>query len=145
MDPIATARYGLMAASRRFETAAVEVSRMGGDEPVDVEGAMVDMIQSKAAFSANLSVIEFSQDMWDSQLKIQRERPPRLPTKKGSLAAPLSVSSGGDRAYLRSVGSEPSVGAPVPDEPMNSFLPSGNVTSRPLALQAGRQSLSFDW
>lgn len=48
-------------------------------------------------------------------------------------------------AYLRSVGSEPSVGAPVPDEPMNSFLPSGNVTSRPLALQAGRQSLSLDW
>jgi len=71
MDPIATARYGLMAASRRFETAAVEVSRMGGDEPVDVEGAMVDMIQAKTAFSANLSVIRFSQDMWDSLLKTQ--------------------------------------------------------------------------
>jgi len=71
MDPIATARYGLMAATRRFETAAVEVSQMGGDEPVDVEGAMVDMIQSKHAFSANLSVIRFSQDMWDSLLKIQ--------------------------------------------------------------------------
>jgi hypothetical protein len=71
MDPIATARYGLMAASRRFETAAVEVSQMGGDKPVDVEGAMVDMIQSKAAFSANLSVIRFSQDMWDSLLKTQ--------------------------------------------------------------------------
>ena len=71
MDPIATARYGLMAASRRFETAAVEVSRMGGDEPVDVEGAMVQMIQSKHAFSANLSVISYSQEMWDSLLKIQ--------------------------------------------------------------------------
>ncbi len=72
MDPIATARYGLMAATQRFETAAVEVSRMGGDEPVDVEGAMVDMIQAKTAFSANLSVIRFSQDMWDSLLDIQR-------------------------------------------------------------------------
>lgn len=72
MDPISTARYGLMAASRRFETAAVEVSRMGGDEPVDAEGAMVDMIQAKTAFSANLSVIRFSQDMWDSLLDIQR-------------------------------------------------------------------------
>ena len=61
MDPIATARYGLMAASRRFETAAVEVSRMGGDQPVDVEDAMVEMIQSKTAFSANISVIKFSQ------------------------------------------------------------------------------------
>lgn len=72
MDPIATARYGLMAATQRFETAAVEISRMGGDEPVDVEGAMVDMIQSKTAFSANLSVIRFSQDMWDSLLDIQK-------------------------------------------------------------------------
>jgi flagellar hook protein FlgE len=72
MDPIATARYGLMAASRRFETAAVEVSRMGGDQPVDVEDAMVEMVQSKHAFSANLSVIKFSQEMWDSLLDIQR-------------------------------------------------------------------------
>lgn len=71
MDPIATARYGLMAATRRFETAATEVSRMGGDQPVDVEGAMVEMIQSKHAFSANLSVIGFAQDMWDSLLEIQ--------------------------------------------------------------------------
>ena len=72
MDPIATARYGLMAASCRFETAAAEVSRMGGDQPVDVEGAMVEMIQSKHAFTANLSVIGFAQDMWDSLLEIQK-------------------------------------------------------------------------
>jgi flagellar basal body rod protein FlgB len=72
MDPIATARYGLMAASRRFETAATEVSRMGGDQPVDVEGAMVEMVQAKAAFSANISVVKFSQEMWDSLLDIQR-------------------------------------------------------------------------
>ena len=32
---------------------------------------MVDMIQAKTAFSANLSVIRFSQDMWDSLLKIR--------------------------------------------------------------------------
>ena len=55
MDPIATARYGLMAASRRFEAAAVEVSRMGGDQPVDVEDAMVEMIQSKNAFRSSAS------------------------------------------------------------------------------------------
>lgn len=71
MDPISTARYGLMAATRRFETAAVEVSRMGGEADVDVEGAMVEMVQSKHAFSANLSVIRFAQDMWDSLLEIQ--------------------------------------------------------------------------
>ena len=32
-----------------------------------------------------------------------------------------------------SVGSLPSLGAPVPDEPMNSVRPSGNVRSRPFA------------
>ncbi len=32
-----------------------------------------------------------------------------------------------------SVGSRPSFGAPVPDEPKKSFRPSGNVRSRPLA------------
>lgn len=71
MDPIATARYGLLAASRRFETAATEVANMGGDQPVDVEGAMVEMIQSKHAFSANLSVISTSKEMWDALLEIQ--------------------------------------------------------------------------
>ena len=34
-----------------------------------------------------------------------------------------------------------SYGAPVPDEPRNSFLPSGRVMSRPLA----RMDPSFDW
>lgn len=74
MDPISTARYGLLAASRRFETAAVDVSRMGGDEPVNVEGAMVEMVQAKTAFKANLSVIATSNEMWDALLDIQSER-----------------------------------------------------------------------
>lgn len=71
MDPISTARYGMMAATRRFETAATEVARMGGDQPIDVEGAMVEMIQSKHAFSANLSVISTSKEMWDALLSVQ--------------------------------------------------------------------------
>ena len=37
-------------------------------------------------------------------------------------------------AYSGSVGSRPSRGAPVPDEPMNSFRPSRKVRSRPLPL-----------
>ena len=43
--------------------------------------------------------------------------------------------------FYFSVASLPSFGAPVPDEPTNSFLPSGNVMSRPLALAAP----SFAW
>lgn len=71
MDPIATARYGLMAASRRFEASAVQISNMRGDETVDVSHEMVEMVQAKHAFSANLSVIRFAQDMWDSLLQLQ--------------------------------------------------------------------------
>lgn len=72
MDPIATARYGLMAASNRFEAAATQVAGMGGgDETIDPVAPMVDMIQAKHAFSANLTVIRFAQDMWDSLLNLQ--------------------------------------------------------------------------
>jgi hypothetical protein len=37
MDPISTARYGLMAASRRFETSAVNVATMGVEGAPDVD------------------------------------------------------------------------------------------------------------
>lgn len=74
MDPIATARYGLLAASQRFEASAVNIARMGveGEEPVDLAQETVGMIQAKTAFSANISVIKFAQDMWDSLLDLQR-------------------------------------------------------------------------
>jgi hypothetical protein len=71
MDPISTARYGLMAAERRFEASAVRIASMRGDESVDVAQEIVGMVQAKTAFSANLSVIRFAQDMWDALLKLQ--------------------------------------------------------------------------
>ena len=76
MDPIATARYGLMAATRRFEASAENIARMrgpdgSGDETVDVAKEVVEMVEAKSAFSANLSVIRFAQDMWDSLLQLQ--------------------------------------------------------------------------
>jgi flagellar basal body rod protein FlgC len=73
MDPISTARYGLMAASRRFETSAVNVATMGveGAPDVDLVKETVDMIQAKTAFSANIQVIKFADEMWDSLLQLQ--------------------------------------------------------------------------
>ncbi|OHB30315.1 MAG: hypothetical protein A2790_05775 [Phenylobacterium sp. RIFCSPHIGHO2_01_FULL_69_31] len=73
MDPISTARYGLMAASRRFEASAVNIATMGveGEPEVDLAKETVGMIEAKTAFSANLSVIRFAQDMWDSLLQLQ--------------------------------------------------------------------------
>jgi flagellar basal body rod protein FlgC len=73
MDPISTARYGLMAASRRFEASAVNVATMGveGAPETDLAKETVDMIQAKTAFSANVSVIKFADEMWDALLQLQ--------------------------------------------------------------------------
>jgi flagellar basal body rod protein FlgC len=76
MDPIATARYGLTAATRRFEASATQIASMrslseGGEESVDLGHEVVEMVQARQAFSANLSVIRFAQDMWDSLLQLQ--------------------------------------------------------------------------
>ena len=71
MDPIATARYGLMAASNRFETAASRIAGANGDSGVDLATEFVEVIQAKQAFSANLSVIRYAQDMWASLLAVQ--------------------------------------------------------------------------
>jgi flagellar basal body rod protein FlgC len=71
MDPLVTARYGLLAAERRFDTAAVQVAGLAGDDTVDLAAETVEMIQAKHAFSANLSVMRFAQDMWASLLQLQ--------------------------------------------------------------------------
>lgn len=55
--------------------------------------------------------------------------------KSVSLPSPFQRLPERENGFYLSVGSEPSLGAPVPDEPMNTFLPSRKVMSRPLALQ----------
>lgn len=71
MDPIATAQYGLLAASRRFETSASRVARMGVEgENVDLASEVVEQISAKHQFSANLSVIRTAQDMTGELLDI---------------------------------------------------------------------------
>ena len=71
MDPIATARYGLMAAAHRFEASATQIASMRGDETVDLGHEVVEMTEAKHAFSANLTVVRFAQEMWDSLLRLQ--------------------------------------------------------------------------
>lgn len=71
MDPISTARYGLMAASQRFEASASQIANMRSDESVDVGHEVVEMVRAKHEFTANITVIRFAQDMWDSLLKLQ--------------------------------------------------------------------------
>lgn len=74
MDPIATARYGLLAASRQFEASASRIASVGGTEGdnVDLAKETVNTVEAKQAFSANISVIKFADEMWNSLLDLQR-------------------------------------------------------------------------
>lgn len=69
--PISIARGGLAAAERRFETAASRVAQVSADSSIDLGHEMVEMIQAKHHFSANLKVIRFADEMWQSLLEIQ--------------------------------------------------------------------------
>ena len=71
MDPLVTARYGLLAAERRFDVSAQKVASVGADDSVDLGAEMIEMIQAKHAFSANITVVKFAQDMWKSLLDLQ--------------------------------------------------------------------------
>jgi len=70
MDPIATARYGMMAASRRFEASAGRTAQMAGGD-VDYGHEAVEQISAKTQFKAMTSVIRVADEMWDSLLAIQ--------------------------------------------------------------------------
>ncbi|MCH1932651.1 hypothetical protein L9G16_21135, partial [Shewanella sp. A25] len=70
-DALNIARGGLAAAETRFARSAQRIVEAPIDESVDLGHEMVEMIQAKHHFSANLKVIEFAQDMWRSLLEIQ--------------------------------------------------------------------------
>ena len=71
MDPIATARYGLMAAAQRFEASATQIAQGGASDAGDLAEGIVGLTEAKTAFKANAMVIRFAEDMWDSLLDIQ--------------------------------------------------------------------------
>ena len=75
MDPIATAQYGMLAASRRFDASASRVARMGVEgEAVDLPTEIVEQITAKTAFAANAAVIRSAQDMTGKLLDVLAER-----------------------------------------------------------------------
>jgi flagellar hook protein FlgE len=70
MDPISTARYGLLAASKSFEASATRVAGLGGGD-TDLASEAVNQVEAKQAFSANVAVIKIADSMWDSLLQLQ--------------------------------------------------------------------------
>jgi flagellar hook protein FlgE len=69
MDPISTARYGMMAATRQLQGAANRIAA-GGD--VDYGAEAVNQIEAKQAFTANVGVIKVADEMWQSLLDLQK-------------------------------------------------------------------------
>jgi flagellar hook protein FlgE len=68
MDPISTARYGMMAASQQLTASA---NRIAGGGDVDYGAEAVNTIEAKQAFSANVGVIKVADEMWQSLLDLQ--------------------------------------------------------------------------
>lgn len=72
MDPISTARYGLLAASQKFEASATRVAGLGAEgSDTDLASEAVGQVEAKTAFKANISVIRIADSMWDSLLQLQ--------------------------------------------------------------------------
>jgi flagellar hook protein FlgE len=71
MDPISTARYGMMAATQQLTASANRIAAGGASGDVDYATEAVDQIQAKQAFQANVGVIKVADEMWQSLLDLQ--------------------------------------------------------------------------
>jgi flagellar hook protein FlgE len=70
MDPISTARYGMMAATQQLTASANRIAA-GGDS-VDYGAEAVNTIEAKQAYSADVGVIKVADEMWQSLLDLQK-------------------------------------------------------------------------
>jgi len=71
MNPIATAAYGMFAASQRFDASAQRVASMGqpGND-VDLAEEATTEIEAKTAFQANVAVLKTADKMQQSLIDI---------------------------------------------------------------------------
>jgi len=71
MNPIATAAYGMFAASQRFDASAQRVAGMGAsDSDVDLAQEATTQVEAKTAFTANVAVLKTADKMQQSLLDI---------------------------------------------------------------------------
>ena len=71
MDPLITARAGMMTAERRFADSATRVAQMGSDEPVDLVHEAVEQIQARTQFAASARIVRFTDEMWRALMDMQ--------------------------------------------------------------------------
>jgi flagellar hook protein FlgE len=77
MDPISTARYGMMAATQQLTASASRIAAGGAGGDVDYASEAVDQIQAKQSFQANVGVIKVADEMWQSLLDLQSDHAAR--------------------------------------------------------------------
>jgi flagellar basal body rod protein FlgC len=71
MNPIATAAYGMFAASQRFDASAQRVAGMGAaDSDIDLGQEATTQVEAKTAFTANVAVLKTADKMQQSLLDI---------------------------------------------------------------------------
>ncbi len=64
MNPITTAQYGMLAATRRFEASAQRTAQAGSpNTSLDMVSETVEQIQAKTAYTANMNVIRTTDQM----------------------------------------------------------------------------------
>ena len=73
MDPISTARYGMLAATQQLNASANRVAGMAQDPGVDYATEAVNQIEAKQAFHADVQVIKVADEMWRALMHIQED------------------------------------------------------------------------
>ena len=71
MDPISTARYGMMAATQQLNASASRVAGMAGGDNVDYAAEAVTQIQAKQSFKADAAVVKVADEMMQALLDLQ--------------------------------------------------------------------------
>jgi flagellar hook protein FlgE len=69
MDPLSTARYGMIAAASRLAASAARVAAWNGDD-VDLARETVDQIEARQQFIASAKVVGFSDEMWRALMDV---------------------------------------------------------------------------
>jgi flagellar basal body rod protein FlgG len=71
MDPLSTARYGMMAAENKLTASAGRVANWNGGDGVDLAQETVTQVQAKVQFEACAKVVNIADEMWRSLLDMQ--------------------------------------------------------------------------
>ena len=74
MDPIATARYGMMAAARRLEASAGQVARMGDGGEIDLAQEAASQIDAGRQFTASSRILDVADEMWRALIDLQSRK-----------------------------------------------------------------------